>query len=376
MGSALARTLRLRRDPAELMDVLLEFRFWAGIPDPTRDGIAQPQQVRGIDHLHGAQQSAGCRGWTWSTIIRHRLRRRGRRPGTVRVGMARDQDRGNDAIRAAGTGTGPDRSARTARRRKQCRSRSERTSQRTRIDASTIRIVSTAHGGVHHQVRPPRAISGLASCGNRTSRPSQTRRPAMSAVMAELFSVAAAAVGHGGRGYRRDAARRAAGAGRPLPDEVGGVGAGHPGGRDVQRPGRGSAQHRDGVGGGAEGRLGHADHRDAELVAGAGAQAGPSVRVQVGVAVDDQQGHLGQAVQHRAQRRELAQVEPARLVGRDVRHHGDAVAGQAGKGRIGGHDGGRPGTAGGAGSARPPPRTRPAGMPASFHASRMPAGNE
>ena len=40
---------------------------------------------------------------------------------------------------------------------------------------------------------------------------------------------------------------------RHVPDEVGGVGAGHPGGRDVQRAGGGSAQHRDGVRGGAEG---------------------------------------------------------------------------------------------------------------------------
>ena len=38
-----------------------------------------------------------------------------------------------------------------------------------------------------------------------------------------------------------------------VPDEVGGVGPGHPGGCDVQRTGRGSAEHRDGVGGGAEG---------------------------------------------------------------------------------------------------------------------------
>jgi hypothetical protein len=39
--------------------------------------------------------------------------------------------------------------------------------------------------------------------------------------------------------------------------------------------------------------------------------------------------------QDRVQRREFAQVELARLVGRDVRHHGDAVAGQAGEGRAG-----------------------------------------
>jgi hypothetical protein len=157
-----------------------------------------------------------------------------------------------------------------------------------------------------------------------------------------------------------------------LPDEVGGVGAGHPGGGDVQRPGRGSAQHRDGVGGGAERRLGHADHRDAELLAGPGAQAGPAAGIQVGVAVDDQQAQAAHAFQGRAQRRELAQVELARLVGRDVRHYGDARASQAGEGRIGGHDGSRPGTASGQVIHVRRHEYGAAGMLASFHASRMP----
>ena len=38
-----------------------------------------------------------------------------------------------------------------------------------------------------------------------------------------------------------------------VADEAGGIGAGHSGGGDVQRAGRGSPQHRDGMGGGAEG---------------------------------------------------------------------------------------------------------------------------
>ena len=153
-----------------------------------------------------------------------------------------------------------------------------------------------------------------------------------------------------------------------VPDEVGGVGAGHPGGGDVQRPGRGSAQHRDGVGGGAEGCLGHADHRNAELLARPGAQPGPAVGVQVGVAVDDQEAQAAHAVQHRAQRRELSQVELAWLVGRDVWHYGDAGAGQAGEGRIGGHDRSRPGTA----SGRVVHVRRREYGAARYHASRMP----
>jgi hypothetical protein len=124
-----------------------------------------------------------------------------------------------------------------------------------------------------------------------------------------------------------------------LPDEVGGVSAGHPGGGDVERAGRGPAPDRDGVGGGAEGGLGHADHRDAELGAGAGAQPGPSVRVQVSVAVDDEQGHLVQAIQGGTQRRELAPPELAWLVGLDVGYQSDALGGQAREGGIGGYDG-------------------------------------
>jgi hypothetical protein len=64
-------------------------------------------------------------------------------------------------------------------------------------------------------------------------------------------------------------------------------------------------------------------------------------------------------------------LELARLVGRDVSHHGDAVTGQPGEGRIGGHHGGRPGTAGGQVVHVRRGVHGPAGMPASFHAPRM-----
>lgn len=89
------------------------------------------------------------------------------------------------------------------------------------------------------------------------------------------------------------------------------------------------------MGGGAEGRLGHADHRDTELGVGMGAEAGPPVRVQVSEAVDHEQGHPGQAVQHRPQRRELAQVELARLVGLNLGHQLKPVSHQAGEAGIG-----------------------------------------
>ena len=43
------------------------------------------------------------------------------------------------------------------------------------------------------------------------------------------------------------------------------------------------------MGGRPEGGFGDADHRHAELVVGVAAQAGPAQRVQVDIAVDDQQ---------------------------------------------------------------------------------------
>jgi len=60
-----------------------------------------------------------------------------------------------------------------------------------------------------------------------------------------------------------------------------------------------------------------------------GAEAGPAVRVQIGEAVDHEQGHPGQAVKRCAQRRELAQVELAWPVELDVRHQFNAVSYQA-----------------------------------------------
>ena len=69
---------------------------------------------------------------------------------------------------------------------------------------------------------------------------------------------------------------------------------------------------------GAEPGLGHPDHRDAELGVRPRAQAVPTARVQVGVAAGHQQAQLAEIVQDRAQRREFAQVELARPVGRHL----------------------------------------------------------
>ena len=71
-----------------------------------------------------------------------------------------------------------------------------------------------------------------------------------------------------------------------------------------------------------------------------------AVRVQVGVAVDDEQAQPAQAGQDCAQRRELAQVELSRLVGRYLGDDRGAFGQHAGEGGIGGHNGRRPGTAG------------------------------
>jgi hypothetical protein len=89
-------------------------------------------------------------------------------------------------------------------------------------------------------------------------------------------------------------------------------------------------------------------------------------------AADTVDGERGEAIHDRAQRRQLAQVELARLVGSDVGHHRNAVTGQAGKRRIGGYDGGRPCTTAGQVVHVGRHEHGPAAILASFHASRMP----
>jgi hypothetical protein len=145
----------------------------------------------------------------------------------------------------------------------------------------------------------------------------------------------------------------AEGVGQPVAachaaDQIRGLVAGHPGGRDIHGPG-GAFPPRDrhGVGGHTEGCLGYGDDRYPELGIRLGAQAGTAAGVQVGVAVDDQQLHAVQTVQDRVQRRQFAQVELAGLVRRHLGHLPGAVGQQMTEGGIGGHDSGRLGSAAG-----------------------------
>ena len=130
------------------------------------------------------------------------------------------------------------------------------------------------------------------------------------------------------------------------------------------------------VGSGAEPGLGHPDHRDAELGVRMRAQAGPAAGVQVGVAVDHQQVQPAQIVQDRAQRRQLAQVELARPVGRYPGYYRGAFGQHVREGGTGGQDGCRPGAAGAQvvrvhGGAHAVVRA-----PAGFHVSRMPESGD
>ncbi|HEY5352735.1 MAG TPA: hypothetical protein VIK57_09790 [Streptosporangiaceae bacterium] len=70
----------------------------------------------------------------------------------------------------------------------------------------------------------------------------------------------------------------------------------------------------------AEGGLGHADHRDAELSVRVRAEPGAAAGVEVGVAVDYQKAQPAEAVQDRAHGREFTQIELTRLVGQHLCH--------------------------------------------------------
>ena len=75
-------------------------------------------------------------------------------------------------------------------------------------------------------------------------------------------------------------------------------------------------------------------------------QARPAAGVQVGVTIDHQQAQPAHTVQDRAQRRELAQVELTRPVGRHLGYHRGAFVQHARKGSIADQHGRRAGTAG------------------------------
>ena len=68
-------------------------------------------------------------------------------------------------------------------------------------------------------------------------------------------------------------------------------------------------------------------------------QAGSAAGVQIGVAIDHQQAQPAQIVQDRAQRREFAQVELARPVGRYLGYHRGAFGQHVREGGIGGQHG-------------------------------------
>ena len=88
-----------------------------------------------------------------------------------------------------------------------------------------------------------------------------------------------------------------------APDQVRGVGGGHPGRGDEQWAHRRSAHDRHRVGHRTEPGLGHPDYRDAERGVRMRAQAAPAARIPVGI--DHQQAQSADLVQDRAQRREL-----------------------------------------------------------------------
>jgi hypothetical protein len=111
---------------------------------------------------------------------------------------------------------------------------------------------------------------------------------------------------------------------------------GHSGRGDEQRARGGSAQHRHRVRGRAEGRLGHADHRDAELGVGVRAQARAPGRVEIDVTVDHEQAQPADAAQHGAQRRQLPQVELARPVRHDLGNDRDLLGEHHRERRVGG----------------------------------------
>jgi hypothetical protein len=90
-------------------------------------------------------------------------------------------------------------------------------------------------------------------------------------------------------------------------------------------------------------RLGHADHRDAELGACMRTQPGPTARSRSAYLSSTRQPQPAGAVQDGAQRRQLPPVELARLVPGHFGHHRDMPGQHLREQSIGGHHGCRPG---------------------------------
>ena len=87
----------------------------------------------------------------------------------------------------------------------------------------------------------------------------------------------------------------------------------------------------------AEGGLGHAHHRDAELSVRVRAEPGAAAGVEVGVAVDYQKAQPAEAVQDRAHGREFTQIELTRLAGQHLCHGLSAFIYYLCEAGIGGH---------------------------------------
>jgi hypothetical protein len=129
-------------------------------------------------------------------------------------------------------------------------------------------------------------------------------------------------------------------------NQVGSVLRREPSGGDEHRPGRLlTAVDGDRMRGEAEASLGDPDHRHTSGIVKVSAEPGPTIRVQVDVPVDHQQVEWARGREHGHDRRQLAQVEQARLVRRDGVHLDDPLAGDRGEGRLDSEHGRSPGTA-------------------------------
>jgi hypothetical protein len=109
---------------------------------------------------------------------------------------------------------------------------------------------------------------------------------------------------------------------------------------DVTYNGRTALPRRTAIAcGGAERGLGHADDMGVQMGVQVCPEAGASVRVQVHVAVDDDQcDRPAEGGEYRLQRGQFAGEELSRLVGRHVREPADAFLGDLGEPRVAGRD--------------------------------------
>lgn len=97
------------------------------------------------------------------------------------------------------------------------------------------------------------------------------------------------------------------------------------------------------MGGRTELRLGHADHRNAELSVRMRTQPRPASRVKIGVAVNHQQPQPADTVQHRTQRRQLPHEELTGPVRQHPGHDRSALGQHIHERGIASHHGRRPG---------------------------------